>query len=276
MSQAIHTAEVAEAARILAARRNSGSTGPLLPPHLRPKDFDSGFAIQQAVADIYAREHSDAIAGWKCLLPSTDDAMQLKTVVAPIYAGSCHSGESCPLWPSAEGLARVEPELAFILGHELPPRPEPYTEAEIDAAIAETRLALELIQSRYQNPVQAGFFDALADGLVNQGLWLGPRLNDAAGLILGRFELGVACVDAAKGDAAGIRTQAARHPNGDPRAGLYWLVNFLSARGIGLQAGQRVITGSYAGVLALPLDTRLRLSYGELGSFELSFTTRTR
>jgi 2-keto-4-pentenoate hydratase len=74
---------------------------------------------------------------------------------------------------SDQQCARIEPELAFILGRDLPARAESYTVAEIDAAIQETRLALELIGTRYSDPDAATFAEHLADGLFNQGLYLG-------------------------------------------------------------------------------------------------------
>ncbi|MEO7243355.1 MAG: hypothetical protein ABIW85_10645, partial [Variovorax sp.] len=58
----------------------------------------------------------------------------------------------------------------------------------------------------------------------------------------------------------------ARHPNGDPRQPLYWLVEFLRARGIGLRRGQSIITGSLAGVVSLPAQRHARLRFGDLGS----------
>jgi 2-keto-4-pentenoate hydratase len=56
-----------------------------------------------------------------------------------------------------------------------------------------------------------------------------------------------------------------QHPNADPLVPLYWLANFLSSRGVGLKAGQIVITGSYAGVIDVPLGQALMLRYGDLG-----------
>jgi 2-keto-4-pentenoate hydratase len=47
---------------------------------------------------------------------------------------------------------------------------------------------------------------------------------------------------------------------------LVWLANLLRERGEGLERGQVVITGSYAGVLEVPSDARLRIEFGELGS----------
>lgn len=68
-----------------------------------------------------------------------------------------------------------------------------------------------------------------------------------------------------------METQKAKHLNSYARVGLYWLVNFLSQRGIGVRRGQVLITGSYAGVLTLPMNQIINLSYGDLGDFSMQF-----
>lgn len=227
--------------------------------------------MQQQVALAMA----EPVAGWKCLLPTPE-----KIVVAPIYAPSMsqldsHSAQpaTCSLWPStvpaSAGFARVEPELAFVLKQDLPPRAEPYSNAEIDAAIGATHLALELIQSRFSHDSGAGFFDQLADGLFNQGLFLGPEIHTQAGWSGAQFDLVLRFADGRE------QHVAAEHPNQQPKAGLYWLVNFLSAHQITLKAGQAVITGSYAGVLDLPFDEEIQFQYGDWGQFRLRFLRPT-
>jgi 2-keto-4-pentenoate hydratase len=246
----------------------------LLPAALRPKNFAEAFALQQAVGCLFAGVNADAVAGWKCALPSAD-----KTVIGAIYEATvqvqsvatvienelANTVSVCLLHPDSEELARVEPELAFELAKDLPPQSTRYTNAEIDMAIGKTRLALELIQSRYDDPVQATFFDALADGLVNQGLWLGPEINVSATTNLSGFELRLS---SDKGLAEVI---AGCHPNTNPRAGLYWLVNFLSEQGIGLRRGQHIITGSYAGLLKLPMGEKITICCGDLATYTIQF-----
>lgn len=95
-----------------------------------------------------------------------------------------------------------------------------------------------------------------------------PVLNPLAGLETSHFELSV---NIHNGETL---QKSAIHPNGFPKAGLYWLVNFLSAQGISLTQGQYVITGSYAGVLDLPLNQHCQFHYGELGQFGLQFVAK--
>ncbi|MFN6972048.1 MAG: fumarylacetoacetate hydrolase family protein [Rheinheimera sp.] len=268
LQQATH---LQQAATMLATRRQSGVVGPLVAEQARPQMLEEAFALQQQVALAMA----EPVAGWKCLLPTPE-----KIVVAPIYASSVSQSDShsaqpatCSLWPStvpaSAGLARVEPELAFVLQQDLPARAEPYSNAEIDAAIGATHLALELIQSRFSHDSGAGFFDQLADGLFNQGLFLGPEIHTQAGWSGEQFDLVLRFVDGREQHFAAV------HPNQQPKAGLYWLVNFLSAHQITLKAGQAVITGSYAGVLDLPFNEEIQFQYGDWGQFRLRFLRPT-
>ncbi len=70
------------------------------------------------------------------------------------------------------------------------------------------------------------------------------------------------------------RNRAARGhpPERSPQGRLYWLANFLREQGLGLRAGQHVITGSYAGFLDVPANRDLELAYGDLGVLRLRFS----
>lgn len=248
----------AQAAAILVARRLAGLPGERLPETCRPADLAAALAIQAQVS----AQIGDSVGGWKCGMPADG-----RLVLAPIYTASIHRGSEVPLF-ARKGMARIEPELAFVLAHHLPLRSEPYSEAEIDAAIGSVHLALELIQSRYLDPASLTFAEALADGLVNQGLLLGPAVplavaRQCSELAL-QIEIGSATID-----------KAGKHPATQPLAPLYWLVEFLRQSGQGLAAGQVVITGSYAGVLELPLDQPLSIHFGQLGQIDVRFCART-
>lgn len=257
-----------EAAAILLQRRRHGSKGERLPEACRPQNLDQALAIQAEVS----AQSADKIAAWKCGMPGANTV-----VLAPIYANTVfQEADTCPVW-SDQQCARIEPELAFILGHDLPARAESYTVAEIDAAIRETRLALELIGTRYSNPDAATFAEHLADGLFNQGLYLGPVIHtnihtdihtdDAANLQT--MPIKISCAGHTPQQFSGV------HPAGNPRAPLYWLVEFLRNRGQGLQAGQAIITGSYAGSPDVPLHEDISVSFGQLGELHVRFISKT-
>lgn len=249
---------ITEAASILAARRRSGKQGPRLPEQYRPCDTDAALAVQAAVTGLLGAR----IGGWKCATPSAG-----RPVLAPVYADCIQASSPCTARAHA-GQVRVEPELAFILGADLPARDESYTVADIDAAIARTHLALELIDSRYDDPVQATFDENLADGLLNQGLFIGPQIDAEAARAAATLALRV------EHGTEPAMTLDGRHPNADPRAPLYWLAEFLRSKGQGLHAGQAVITGSYAGSFALPVGQDVTIEYGGLGALTVRFAAR--
>lgn len=256
----------AEAAEVLVARRIAGTQGERLAPACRPQNIEQALAIQAAVSDQWCEQMDDTIGGWKCLLPPED-----KLIVGPIYTRTIDSVPPVSLWTkvTAEGeRARIEPELAFIFGKDLPPRPEPYTSEEVDDAIVRTHLALELINSRYTDPASCEFPEMLADGLVNQGLFIGPEVDSSNARMAISFTVTMTC---ANGE---VIERQGQHPNKLPREPIYWLAEFLRQRGQGILAGQAVITGSYAGVIEVPVNTQIKIDYAGLGSMDVSFTPR--
>lgn len=260
-NQALAQVLRAQAAIEFIARRNQGYVAGRLPASCRPADAEAGWLIQQQVTQGLGR----AVAGWKCGLPAEG-----RLVVAPIYAGSVHQAPQVVLPARQTGQSKLiegkfEPEIAFVMARDLPPRAQAYTKQEVDATLLHARCALEIIASRYDNDAEVPFPEHLADGLLNAGLVLGPVISDSD---WHDFELTV------QQQGIGAVRHAARHPDGHPRAGLYWLANFLRERGLGLQAGQAVTTGSLAGVLSLPAGKTIVLHYGNRARLAFRFDYR--
>lgn len=253
----------ADAAAILVDRRIKGIQAERLPEACRPQTLEQALAIQAAVTQQWCEQMDDSIGGWKCLQPPVD-----KIVVGPIYTSTINTVGPISLWPKGDR-ARIEPELVFIFGQDLPPRAEPYTTADVDAAIARSHMALELMNTRYAEPTSCEHVEMLADGLVNQGMFIGPEVdgNNARGA--SSFTITATC---ANGE---VIERQGQHPNTHPRAPLYWLAEFLRSRGEGIVAGQAVITGSYAGIIEVPLNTDIEINYAGLGTMQVSFTAKS-
>jgi 2-keto-4-pentenoate hydratase len=184
--------------------------------------------------------------------------------MAPIYTPTIFVGSPCPILPIA-GMARIEPEIAFVMSRDLPHRASAYSETEVRAAIREPHLVLELIGPRYADPVAASFPEQLADAIANHGLFVGPAVPNAFDHALDAISIGV--------DAAGKSLHAVQgeHPDGHPLRPLVWLANYLAQGGGGLTAGQIVTTGSYCDVVDVPLETPLRIRFGEIGAIAVRF-----
>jgi 2-keto-4-pentenoate hydratase len=248
------------AARFLIKARLSGTAGERLPADQRPQNLGQGFAVQLRTAELLEKEHRDPALAWKSALPSADRAS-----TAPIYASTIMLADAGALkMPVVDGKVRIEPEIAFEIKRDLPARPQPYSDAEVDAAIGRARLALEILGCRYAKPDDASASELLADHMFNHGLVLGPYIAspDAAPV---EMDIAIQAGGEAPQSYAGV------HPNKAPKAGLYWLVEFLRGAGMGLKAGQHVITGSYAGYIDVPADKDLKIGFGDLGTLAVRF-----
>lgn len=249
------------AAKILVQRRIDGTQGDRLPLEARPQTIEQALAIQSAIADAWCEQMDDSIGGWKCLQPSNANI-----IVAPIFTRTINSVGPVSLWAD-QGLAPIEPEIGFVIGQDLPARDQAYTPAEVDAAIARTHMCLELMRCRYADKSQCEFPEMLADSLLNQGMFVGPQIDADKAKASAELLIDVTANDEKK-------TYQGKHPNAAPRAGLYWLAEFLRQRGMGLQAGQVVITGSFAGIIQVPLNTDIKIEYQGLGEMMLRFTSK--
>ncbi|HEV2686252.1 MAG TPA: 2-keto-4-pentenoate hydratase [Actinomycetota bacterium] len=244
-----------QAARHLLAARRARQPGPRIPESYRPVSLEDALAIQQRVQRLLGM----AIGGWKCSLPTPERAMSYAAIFAPTisHASPCRVA-------ARAGIARIEPEIAFVVGRDLPQRAEPYSDAEVRASIAETRLVLELLGSRYVDPESVTFPEVLADQVSNHALFVGPVLSEGLSRSLEQFPV---AIDA---QAGALHRRDGRHPDGHPLPPLLWLANHLASLADvgGLKAGQIVTTGSYAGALEVPVATPLRAAFGTLGTIE--------
>lgn len=247
------------AASCLVAARKARRPIDRLPDACRPVDLADALAIQERVRELLGA----TVGGWKCSVPSPGKAI----VAAPIFSSSIVGDSPCPILPVA-GKARIEPEIAFAIGRDLPRRATPYSDAEVRAAIAETRAVLELIGPRYTDPSAVSYPEFLADSIANQGLFVGPVLVNGLELPLETFPI---AFDAADGT---LMTRDGKHPDGHPLRPLLWLANYLASRGDGLVAGQVVTTGSYCGVVDVALDTPLTVTFGDFARLPVRFTSK--
>jgi 2-keto-4-pentenoate hydratase len=246
------TAQRDQAARHLLAARRARQSGPRLTESCRPTELEDALAIQHRVQELLGF----GTGGWKCSAPARERAISCAAIFAPTIV------RASP-WPVIDhgGVARIEPEIAFVLGRDLPQRAAPYSEPEVCDAIVETRLVLELLDSRYADPAGVAFPELLADQVSNQGLFVGPILGDGWRRQLGGMAIVV------QTPAATLHEREGRHPDGHPLLPMVWLANFAAARADvgGLRAGTIVTTGSYAGALEVPIGVPLRVQFGDLG-----------
>jgi 2-keto-4-pentenoate hydratase len=241
------------AAQFLVAARDRGIPGARIPARCRPDDLDNALAIQARVTSLLG----EPIGGYKCALPSELRPMLL----APIFAAGIKPHTSPYPVRAVGATVRIEPEIALVMARDLPrPAAAAYTDSEIRGAIKEVRLVLEILGSRYSEPNSATFPELLADGLMNQGVLVGPAVHDPWNAELGSLDI---VIDSPSGV---LVAHQGKHPDGHPVLPLYWLANYLASSGTPLRAGAIVTTGSYCGAVDVPLDTPFTVAYGDLGT----------
>lgn len=248
----LDNAAIEGAARHIHGLLQSSQAGARLEAPQRLNTARDGWRIQRRVS----QSRPAPVVGWKCALPRRDGWL----AAALHQALPDGSRVRAPVGPAGE--PRIEPEFAFELRTDLPPRGHPYSAGEVAGAIGHVRLAVEILGSRYADAGQASGAELMADGLWHQSLLLGPVID--ARMDGPAFPLTLAI------EQQPDSILAARHPDGDPRLPLYWLAEFLRKEGIGLAAGQVVITGSLTGAISVPFGRRLQLRYGDLGVLSLT------
>jgi 2-keto-4-pentenoate hydratase len=247
-----------QAAQELLSRRVAGTKAPRIEESVRPTSLDDALSIQAAMVELYP----EAVAGWKCLQPLAED----KFVVAPIFADGIQQGSQCELFAD-NGVVRIEPEIAFVLSRDLPAKDGGYSDAELDDAIGSCHMALELIQSRFADDSEAEFYERLADGLVNQGLYIGPEIDKTAA-----FAASNVAITATQGES--VQTFDGTHPNTMPMKPVYWLINEMTQRGITFKAGEALITGSYCGIVEFKFDVPTSIVYQGIGEYTVEFVQK--
>jgi len=235
-----------------------------LPDDLRPADCHEGYAIQACLEPRSAKP----LYGWK--IAATSAAGQRHIGVDGPFAGRLlaervHAYGTEPAI-GANAMRVIEPEFAFRMGRNLPPRDRAYAVDEVMDAVADLHLALEIPDSRFEDFARAGAPQLIADDACAHEFMLGPAatkqwrdidlsMHEVQGMVVGKVER--------QGGGANVL--------GDPRLALTWLANELSGIGDTLRADQVVTTGTCLMPLPIAPGDEIVADYGALGRMSLRF-----
>ncbi len=256
-----------KAARLLWRHCADGTVLDALPPALRPANEAQGHAIQA----LWPQAAGQPVVGWKIAATSVAGQTHIQVdgpLAGRILAGGVvRAGER----PSLVGnrMRVAEPEFAFCMGRDLPPRTAPYAQAEVMAAVASLHPALELPDSRFADFTRAGKAQLIADNACCGPFLFGP----AAPALWRDIDLATHAVAAqvrgVQGDVRLQRDGTGAAALGDPRTALVWLANELSGLGLALPAGSVVSTGTCMQPLAIHPGDQVQADFGALGSVSL-------
>jgi 2-keto-4-pentenoate hydratase len=166
---------------------------------------------------------------------------------------------------AGNGMRVAEPEFAFRMGRDLPPRPVPYTVSEVLEAVATLHPAIEIPDSRFADFVSAGEAQIIADNACAHLFVLGEATSAdwrARDLIQ---ERPVITMRGQKFIGHG------KNVLGDPRVALAWLANELRGLGITLRAGEVVTTGTCHPPLPIQSSDRMEADFSVLGTVSVGF-----
>jgi 2-keto-4-pentenoate hydratase len=249
-------------ADILVAARRDGRQVQALPAHLVPVDADAAYAVQAEVAERLGWTP----LGWK--IAGTNEVMRARLrMPEPIFGRSFAPLVEAPAQFTHAALLDpiIEAEFFFRLGTGLPPRSEPWTEAEVAATVAAVHAGVEVAECRFPTAALPGFTAVLADGSGNGRYVLGPEIADwqAADLAAMPVEVSV--------DGVVRRTGSGAEVMGHPLRALAWLANRLPRAGTHLRAGEWISTGTTTGMLAPRPGNRVSVRFGALAPIGIGF-----
>lgn len=253
-----------ELADLLASLRREGRQQSGLDPALVPRDEATAYRIAASVAAKLGWQ----TGGWKIAANKPELQRRLRTT-APIY-GRVFSRfiQESPASFETSRLSHPIAECEYVvrLAQDLPPREEPYSGEEVEAAVGAIHPAVEVAECRFAHDDRFPPLPAiLADGSGSGSLVLGPAIENWRGQDIAGQPV-VLRVDGAE-KRRGTAGEAVDHP----LVPLTWLANALSRTRIGLAAGQVVSTGTCTGMQLARAGESHLADFGPFGQVRIEF-----
>ena len=236
-----------------------------LPPILLT-DRQSAYLVQ----DLMARRIGQQVAGWKA--GATSDGMRARdghdgVVPGRVFMADLHLGDDLRLKAGRFPNGRLEPEFAFRFLRGTGLRSN-WTAEEL-APIVAPHIAIEIIGSRMSASLPASCRNTamtIADNGNGFALVIGPEIPSGTA-----YDPLSHPVDMRIDDSA----PAANSPpdiRAEPLEALADTVNLLADRGLALEAGQYITTGSATATLPVVAGSTVSADFGALGRIRINFT----
>jgi 2-keto-4-pentenoate hydratase len=244
--------------RLLETRRTHRKA-PLPSPSIQ---LDAAYRLQDELREALVAQ-GQRVVGWKAGLTSraVQDAMGIHHPVSGFLLGDgvYATGDMVPLSRFAELV--VEAEIAFVMRRDL--AGPGVTPAAALLAVEGALPALELPDLRWDGNPKGG--DLVADGVAGNAIVLGQPLTPVVGLDL--------ALEGVVYEMSGriMATNTAAEVLGNPLNSLAWLANNLGERGLGLRAGDLVMSGSISQLLRPKAGDVVTARFTRLGSVSARF-----
>jgi 2-keto-4-pentenoate hydratase len=225
--------------------------------------LDHAFDLQCAIT----RELGWTQIGWK--IGCTSEKAQKALNSPGPFPGTMFSnrifksGDHVPTIASNKRV--VEPEVAFTMARDLPPRGDAYSVAEVLGAVASVHAAIEIVNPRTPKGFGEDVPWFVVDGGLNDSIVLGPPVKP-----LPRDDyaaLKVAVKRNGQNSEGGIGANAM----GGGELALTWLANHLNGKTMGLWEGDIVTTGVIAQFFMADPGDHIAADFEHLGAISLTF-----
>src|ERR1700675_1257276 len=263
MNTMLNEDPIAAASRTLHDHWRAGTKLAGLEPRLRPRSRTEAYAIQGKIEN-----YSNAkLFGWK--IAATSEAGQKHINVDGPMAGRILSktviADGGTASMAGNEMRVAEPEFAFRMAGDLPPRSQPYAVREVLDAVGRLHPAIEIPDSRFADFASAGAEQIIADNACAHLFVLGaPTTANWRALDLVE-EKPVITLRGRQFTGHG------KNVLGDPRIALTWLPNELSQLGVTLRSGRVVTTGTCHPPLPIQSGDVFEADFGSIGRVSVRF-----
>jgi 2-keto-4-pentenoate hydratase len=242
------------------ARANTERYAP--PSDERALSMAEAYSAQDRVREALV-SRGERVIGWKAGFTgrAAQEMFQCPEPVSAFLLGSGVYADRAEVPMGRFVQVVVEAEIALVLKRDLagPGVTAPMALQAVEGATP----ALELVDFRYSGKPTG--IDLVADGVYANAIVLGAALTEVTHLDLALEGL------VYEHNGVVVATNTAAEVLGSPINSLAWIANHLGARGLGLSAGQVVMTGSVSKLVHPKAGDTVRAAYTRLGSVSVRF-----
>jgi 2-oxo-hept-3-ene-1,7-dioate hydratase len=261
--------QIAAAAETLLEAERSGVQCGLLSLAHPGMTLDDAYAVQAALV-ARKRAAGARVIGWKIGLTSRamQQALNIDTPDSGVLLDNMLFADGAAIPAGRFIQPRVEAEIAFVM--QAPLSGANVTRADVLAATGHVAPALEILDTRILRADPATgrariITDTVSDNAANAGIVLGDARHavDAVDLRwIGAIVTRNGTVEET-GLGAGVLN--------DPVTAVLWLVHRLARYGMGIEAGQILLSGSFIRPVEAPPGSRFHADFGAFGSVSVTF-----
>jgi 2-keto-4-pentenoate hydratase len=253
--------DLVSAASLFVAARQTAKPIADLPGALKPASLEEAYFVQDTMATEFQGDPSNGIRSWKVGAPAPD-ATPLFGPMISAWIGE----DKSVLGETRHRFRGLEAEIAFLIGHDLPPRQAPYSRSDILAAIASCHPAIEELEAGLVDPAKVERFTMIADLQMHGGFIHGPAVPGWQQIDFARESVTLAVDGTVRVERTGSNTAG-----NDLLRLLLYLVNEGAGRTGGLQRGSWVTTGSWTGNTLASPGSSVDVRFSNAGHVSLRF-----